>query len=122
MILSFNLVMDLILNILSNIMTIDKNLIKIQLLEIQEDLDNYFYLKLWLCDTEYDGLTYHISITLLKSEKMFSIENVYFLVESENQQKITPYIFEGLTELRYTFINCLENIKFYVSEVSNYVK
>ncbi len=122
MFLSFQTIIDLIINTIDNVMICDRDYVKIEYIKIEADNHNEYNLTLWLLDTEYENTSYHFEISLYRNKNEMKIENVYLLAQIKEKTKITPYYYEGLNQLHDALVNVLNGVCFYYDEVKEYEK
>ncbi len=121
MIFGIHEIIDLILNALYNTLSYEN--VEIVDITLENDIDNYYYLRIKLKDMDsVENENIHISLSLSRDESTLKIKSVYLLMRSNSNNVITPYYYEGLKELRDALSNILCNLEIMYRDLVGYEK
>lgn len=115
-----DVLLDIILNTLNNTLSINNT--KIQEIEIKQDIDNIYCLRLIIKDCDYNKDLVKFHLSLAKRQDTYTIYSVWVALENSEIKTITPYYYNGLTNLRLTLNNVLSDLCLLVEEFKEYEK
>ena len=113
-----DMLLDIILNALENTLCIENT--KIQEMQIIQDIDNFYMLRLVIKDNDYNGDLVKFHISLAKRGDTYVIHNIWVALENNNIKTITPYYYDGLNNLSVALNNTLNDMGLLVEEFKEY--